>query len=42
MMVDVASARYHSAVARAVVYFCCGGCKQAFDAHPERYEAARS
>ena len=40
MMVDVASAKYKSEHNGANVYFCCAGCKQAFDKQPEKYLAA--
>jgi xanthine dehydrogenase accessory factor len=43
MAVDVASARHRSDGPRGAVYFCCLGCKEAFDRAPERYAApARS
>lgn len=37
MTVDPASARYRSEVSGRSVFFCCLGCKQAFDAAPARY-----
>jgi xanthine dehydrogenase accessory factor len=37
MTVDPATASYTSEYAGQTVYFCCGGCKQAFDREPERY-----
>jgi xanthine dehydrogenase accessory factor len=39
MMVAVASARHRSDGPRGPVYFCCPGCKEAFDREPERYAA---
>jgi xanthine dehydrogenase accessory factor len=36
MFVDAATARYRSADAQGTVYFCCAGCKDAFDARPAR------
>jgi xanthine dehydrogenase accessory factor len=40
MMVDVVSAKYKSEHHGTNVYFCCAGCKQAFDKQPERYLSA--
>jgi xanthine dehydrogenase accessory factor len=37
MTVDPATAAYRSEYAGQTVYFCCSGCKQAFDREPERY-----
>jgi xanthine dehydrogenase accessory factor len=37
MVVAVATARHRSEVAGRVVYFCCAGCKETFDADPERH-----
>jgi xanthine dehydrogenase accessory factor len=37
MTVDTAKARYKSERQGVVFYFCCAGCKQAFDQEPERY-----
>ncbi len=37
MFVNVSGARYKSAHRGADVYFCCAGCKQAFDRQPEKY-----
>jgi xanthine dehydrogenase accessory factor len=39
MSVDVATARHRSEAAGRLVYFCCGGCKEAFDHDTERYLA---
>jgi xanthine dehydrogenase accessory factor len=39
MMVDTARARYKSQVDQKWFYFCCAGCKQAFDQQPETYTA---
>ncbi len=40
MTVETATARYQSDWAGRSVYFCCGRCKDLFDADPERYAAA--
>jgi xanthine dehydrogenase accessory factor len=37
MTVDVARAKYKSAFEGRSYYFCCAGCKQAFDKQPQRY-----
>ena len=37
MTVDVAAARHKSEFDGRSYYFCCSGCKQAFDKHPEKY-----
>jgi len=37
MTVDRAKARYKSAHQGQEFYFCCAGCKEAFDQQPERY-----
>lgn len=37
MLVNVGSAKYKSEREGSVVYFCCAGCKQAFDRQPEKY-----
>jgi xanthine dehydrogenase accessory factor len=37
MSVSVSGARYKSAHKGTDVYFCCAGCKQTFDRHPEKY-----
>jgi xanthine dehydrogenase accessory factor len=37
MMVNVAGARYKSSRAGGETYFCCAGCKQAFDREPDKY-----
>jgi xanthine dehydrogenase accessory factor len=42
MSVEVATARHHSDWAGRSVYFCCGHCKDIFDADPARYALARS
>jgi xanthine dehydrogenase accessory factor len=41
MLVDVASARYRSATPQGITYFCCLGCKEAFDREPQRFAASR-
>jgi xanthine dehydrogenase accessory factor len=40
MSVEPSKASYVSEYRGEKYYFCCGGCKQAFDAHPESYLAA--
>ena len=40
MSVEPSKASYVSEYRGEKYYFCCGGCKQAFDAHPENYFAA--
>ena len=42
MLVAIASARHRSEVSGRVVYFCCAGCKEAFERDPQRYAAARA
>jgi xanthine dehydrogenase accessory factor len=37
MLVNVSGAKYKSEHKGSAVYFCCAGCKQAFDRQPERY-----
>jgi xanthine dehydrogenase accessory factor len=37
MSVDVDSTKYKSERHGSMVYFCCAGCKQAFDSQPEKY-----
>jgi len=37
MMVNVSGAKYKSEHNGSAVYFCCAGCKQAFDRQPEKY-----
>lgn len=37
MVVDVADAKYRSEYRDQVFYFCCAGCKETFDRHPEKY-----
>lgn len=37
MFVNVSGAKYKSAHNGSDVYFCCAGCKQAFDRQPEKY-----
>jgi xanthine dehydrogenase accessory factor len=40
MLVDIAGARHRAELGGRVVYFCCPGCKQAFEHDPGRYAAA--
>jgi xanthine dehydrogenase accessory factor len=40
MLVEIASARYHSEMSGRIVHFCCAGCKGTFDRDPQRYTAA--
>jgi len=42
MLVKVSGAKYKSAHNRSAVYFCCAGCKQAFDRQPEKYMLSMS
>jgi xanthine dehydrogenase accessory factor len=42
MTLDTAEASYKSEHQGSVFYFCCSGCKQAFDQQPEKYLAANS
>jgi xanthine dehydrogenase accessory factor len=37
MTVDVGAAKYKSELQGAWSYFCCAGCKQAFDKQPDKY-----
>jgi YHS domain-containing protein len=37
MAVDTSAANYVSEYRGKTFYFCCGGCKQAFDREPEVY-----
>jgi xanthine dehydrogenase accessory factor len=37
MLVNVSGAKYKSEHTGSEVYFCCAGCKQAFDRQPEKY-----
>ena len=37
MRVNVSGAKYKSEHNGSIVYFCCAGCKQAFDRQPEKY-----
>jgi xanthine dehydrogenase accessory factor len=37
MLVNVSGAKYKSEHKGSAVYFCCTGCKQAFDRQPEKY-----
>jgi xanthine dehydrogenase accessory factor len=37
MTVDVAAAKHNSEFDGRSYYFCCSGCKHAFDKHPEKY-----
>jgi len=39
MSVELSKADYISEYRGEKYYFCCGGCKQTFDAHPENYLA---
>jgi xanthine dehydrogenase accessory factor len=41
MLVDVGSARYRSVTPQGITYFCCLGCKEAFDREPQRFAASR-
>ena len=41
MLVDVGSARYRSETPQGITYFCCLGCKEAFDREPQRFAASR-
>jgi xanthine dehydrogenase accessory factor len=40
MTVDVRKAKYRSEFAGKPFYFCCAGCKQAFDKQPDKYVLA--
>jgi xanthine dehydrogenase accessory factor len=40
MLVDVGSARYRSDTPQGITYFCCLGCKEAFDREPQRFAAS--
>lgn len=40
MSVNASKARYKSEYEGTAFYFCCAGCKQAFDREPQRYLAA--
>ena len=40
MTVDVSTAKYKSDFQDVSFYFCCAGCKQTFDKHPEKYALA--
>jgi xanthine dehydrogenase accessory factor len=42
MLVNVSGAKYKSEHNGSEVYFCCAGCKQAFDRQPERYTLSMS
>ena len=37
MSVNVSTAKYKSEHSKTTIYFCCAGCKQAFDKQPEKY-----
>ena len=37
MEVDMQTAKYQSQLEGETIYFCCGGCKQKFDAEPEMF-----
>jgi xanthine dehydrogenase accessory factor len=41
MTVSVSTAKHTSEHHGGTVYFCCAGCKQAFDGQPEKYALAR-
>ena len=40
MTVDVSTAKYKSDFQDVSFYFCCAGCKQTFDKHPQKYVLA--
>jgi xanthine dehydrogenase accessory factor len=40
MLVEIASAHHRSEASGRVVYFCCAGCKEAFERNPQQYAAA--
>jgi xanthine dehydrogenase accessory factor len=40
MTVDSSSAKYKTEFRGALFYFCCAGCKQAFDKQPDKYTLA--
>jgi xanthine dehydrogenase accessory factor len=40
MLVDIGSARYRSETPQGITYFCCLGCKEAFDREPQRFAAS--
>src|SRR5579859_3251618 len=40
MSVDVASAKHRTEYEGKAFYFCCAGCKEKFDAEPDRYAQA--
>jgi xanthine dehydrogenase accessory factor len=42
MLVNVGGAKYRSEHQGSEVYFCCAGCKQAFDRQPEKYTVSMS
>jgi xanthine dehydrogenase accessory factor len=42
MIVSISTAKYKSDHNGSPVYFCCAGCKQAFDRQPEKYMVAQS
>jgi xanthine dehydrogenase accessory factor len=42
MLVNVGGAKYKSEYNGSEVYFCCAGCKQAFDRQPEKYTLSMS
>jgi xanthine dehydrogenase accessory factor len=42
MFVNVSGTKYKSAHQGSDVYFCCAGCKQAFDRQPEKYTLSMS
>jgi YHS domain-containing protein len=42
MFVNVSGAKYKSANKGSDGYFCCAGCKQAFERQPEKYTLSMS
>jgi xanthine dehydrogenase accessory factor len=40
MTVSIAGTKYRSEHEGSTIYFCCAGCKQAFDRQPEKYLSA--
>ena len=42
MTVSISAAKYKSDHDGSPVYFCCAGCKQAFDRQPEKYMVTQS
>ena len=39
MLVEIATARYRAEAWGRIFYFCCAGCKDAFEQDPTRYAA---